>query len=172
MIFQHNLWSLHLLTLTFRWELKLSGKKGLGRGCCHSNSHVCLWRYSQEALCWEVQSVHLIQLVTQALHVLLCPKMPLNCHVFNRKVKTDILLNIYLINKHKIITAFYFELAFPSGFSAHSMDVLFPPDGRELNYRSTTELLLCMKVKQMKLLPLPPKGCCYEEIQLNMTVLC
>lgn len=113
--------------------------------------------------------MHIIQLVTQAL--LLCPKMPLNCHVFNRKMETDILLNIYLINKHKIITAFYFELAFPSGVSAHSMNVLFPPDGRELNYRSTTGLLLCMKVKQMELLPPPPKGCCYEEIQLNVTGL-
>lgn len=82
------------------------------------------------------------------------------------------MLNIYLINKHKIITAFYFELAFPSGFSAHSMDVLLPPDGRELNYRSMTGLLLCMKVKQMILLPPSPKGCCYEEIQLNMTGLC
>lgn len=57
----------------------------------------------------------LIQLVTQALDVLLCPKMLLNCHVFNRTMKRDDLLNIYLINKHEIIVAFYFELTFRLG---------------------------------------------------------
>lgn len=87
--------------------------KGLWWGCFHSNSHTCLQIWPRE-LCW-VQSMHLIQLVTQALNVLLCPKMLLNCHVFNRTMKKDILLNIYLINKHEIIIAFYFELAFRLG---------------------------------------------------------
>lgn len=57
----------------------------------------------------------LIQLVPQALDVLLCPKMLLNCHIFNRTMKRDDLLNIYLINKHEIIVAFYFELTFRLG---------------------------------------------------------
>lgn len=101
-------------------------------------------------------SEYLIQLVTHALNVLLDPKMLLNCHVLNRKMKRDSLLNIYLINKHKIITAFYFELTFPFGFNAHFVDIFFSLDVRELNYKSTIGLLLCRKMKQMKLL-FPPK---------------
>lgn len=104
--------------------------------------------------------------------MLLCPKMLSNCHVFNRKKKNrDILLNIYLINKHKIIIAFYFELTFLFGFNAHFKDIVFSLDVRGLHYRSTIGLLLCMKMKQMKLLP-PANGCCYEDTQLNMTVFC
>lgn len=78
---------------------------------------------------------------------------------------------ISLINR--IIIAFYFELAFPFGFNAHFTDIFFSPNVRELNYNSTIGLPLCMKMKQMELLlPLHPTGCCYEETQLSMTVLC
>lgn len=67
------------------------------------------------------------------------------------------MLNIYLINKHKIITAFYFELTFPFGFNTHFIDIFFSLDVRELNYKSTIGLLLCMKMKQTKLLFFPTK---------------
>lgn len=67
-------------------------------------------------------------------------------------MKQITLLNIYLINKHKIIIAFYFELTFPFGFNAHFIDVFFSLHMRELSHKSTIGLLLCMKMKQMKLL--------------------
>lgn len=46
-----------------------------------------------------------------------------------------------------MIIAFYFELTFPFGFNAHFRDIFFPLDVRELNYKSTIGLLLCMKMK-------------------------
>lgn len=92
-VISHNdLWSLHLRTPTVRQGLMLSQAKWGFDEVAVTPTPTCVCEYmAKRTLVRNPEhKLNPIIIVTQALDVLSCPKMLLNRHVFNRKMKTEI----------------------------------------------------------------------------------